>query len=111
MKKALVEFLYKPVLRSPVLVEGLPGVGSVGVNVARALIDGLDARPFARLISPLLPDFVIVEEGICRLPMYVFYAAESSEPNLIILTGDAQPAHDDGPVSYTHLTLPTTERV
>jgi len=100
MERALVRQLFKPSLREPFLVSGLPGVGNVGENVASYLSQMLDAKLFAELISPRLPDYVIVEEGICRLPRYAFYAVEQVEPNLVILTGDAQPPQDDVEAYY-----------
>ncbi len=95
MKRPMVRFFYRPVLRSPFVISCLPGVGGVGEQVARYLSRALGSSLFAELISPSLPDYVIVEEGICRLPKISFYAAEKTEPNLVIVLGDALPSHDD----------------
>ena len=96
----MVRFFYRPVLRSPFVVSCLPGVGRVGEQVARYLSRALGGSLFAELISPSLPDYVIVEEGICRLPKISFYAAEKAEPNLVIVLGDALPPHDDMAAYY-----------
>jgi len=100
MEKTLVEFLQKPALKEPYLIEGLPGIGNVGVNVARALIKALRAELVAYMISPFLPDYVVIEDGICRLPMYKFYAARGAGLDLIILTGDAQPPQEESTAHY-----------
>jgi len=100
MDRIMVEFLYKPGLKNPFLIEGLPGIGDVGLNVAKTLISEFRARPFARIISSFLPDIVVVEDGICRLPTYVFYATKEVKPNLIILTGDVQPPRDNTVAHY-----------
>ena len=88
-------FKSKPKLREPFLIACLPGMGGVGESVAKHLIQMLDAELFAEIISPKLPDYVIVKDGICRLPTYAFYATNKVKPNLVILTGDAQPHEED----------------
>ena len=100
MEKAIVKFSSKPRLRSPVLISCLPGMGSVGENVAAYLIQMYDAQLFAELFSPWLPDYVIVEAGLCRLPRLAFHAINGTEPNIIVLTGDAQPPQDDYEAYY-----------
>ncbi len=100
MEKAVMRFSSRPRLEEPVLVGCLPGIGSVGENVADFLIQMFDGELFAELYSPRLPDYVIVEAGICRLPRYAFYAIGKVKPNLIVLLGDAQPSHDDYEAHY-----------
>ena len=93
--KTLVLISQRPRLKRPFLVACLPGMGGVGESVARYLIEMLDAEPFASIVSPRLPDYVVVRDGICYLPTYTFYAAGNIEPNIIILTGEAQPGSED----------------
>ena len=100
MEKTLVEIVQKPSLKDPYLIEGLPGIGNVGVNVAKALIKALGAKLVAYMISPFLPDYVVVEDGICRLPTYRFYAARGAGLDLLILTGDAQPPQEESTAHY-----------
>ena len=93
--------MFRPELANPVFVEGLPGFGNVGRIAARLLIDFTRAKPFAELYSPSFPDYVIVNSrGICRPPRHEFYAASVGKTNLIILTGDAQPSHEDVVAHY-----------
>jgi proteasome assembly chaperone (PAC2) family protein len=51
MEDIVVVFKEKPVLRDPVFVEGLPGVGNVGKLAAEHLVDQLKAVKFAELFS------------------------------------------------------------
>jgi uncharacterized protein (TIGR00162 family) len=93
--------LCHPKLEGPVLVEGLPGFGNVGKIAARLLIEFSRAELFAEMYSPFFPDYVIVnKDGICHPPRYEFYASSSGKPNLIILTGDAQPPLEDIKAHY-----------
>ncbi len=96
MEKPIFRVLSKPTLANPVLVEGLPGFGSVGKLAARLLIEFTRAEVFAELYSPSFPDYVNVDkEGIARPPLYEFSSASFGKAQFMVLTGDAQPAQDD----------------
>ncbi|HDO42212.1 MAG TPA: hypothetical protein ENH03_04860 [Candidatus Bathyarchaeota archaeon] len=100
MDKAYVRELYQPNLKNPTLVVGLPGLGNVGVMVARLLTERTQARLFAELYSPVLPDYTRTEEnGLCRLLNCRFFASERNG-GLLILTGDTQPPAEDIPAYY-----------
>lgn len=101
MDKPFLRCLFRPELESPVLVEGLPGLGNVGKIAARLLIEFTQAKLFAELYSPSFPDYVIIDsDGICRLPRYEFYASSKGKNHFIILTGDTQPSLDDVVAHY-----------
>jgi uncharacterized protein (TIGR00162 family) len=90
-----------PNLKSPVLVQGLPGFGNVGKIAAYLTMKFCGAKPFAELYSPYFPDYVTVNsKGICRLPRYEFYAAPMEKNDFIIMTGDTQPSFDDVMAHY-----------
>jgi len=96
VEKPIFNFLAKPALENPVLVEGLPGFGNVGKLAARLLIEFTRAEVFAELYSPSFPDYVFVDkDGICRPPRYEFSAATFGKTHFLVLTGDAQPSRDD----------------
>ncbi|MGQ9565483.1 MAG: PAC2 family protein [Candidatus Bathyarchaeales archaeon] len=96
MNQTLFRELFKPKLKKPTMVVGLPGFGNVGKITAKLLIRFSNAKPFAELYSPYFPDYVLINsEGICRPPRYEFYASSTEKTNLIILTGDTQPSLDD----------------
>lgn len=100
--KSFLNLLFKPELRSPVLVQGLPGFGNVGKIAAHLLIKFTGAKLFAEFYSPFFPDYVTVDStGVCHPPRYQFYKASLEETDFIILTGDTQPALDDVVAHYT----------
>jgi uncharacterized protein (TIGR00162 family) len=93
--------LFEPQLENPVFVEGLAGLGNVGMIAARHLIEATGAKPFAELYAPYFPDYVMVnKDGTCRPPRYRFYSAKTEKNHLIILTGDSQPSMEDGLAHY-----------
>jgi len=92
LKKPEIHIFLKPKLKDPVFVGGLPGYGDVGQVSARMLIDHVKAKKFAEIYSPNFPEYVIInDDGMCHLPRYELYYHSVSKPNLVILTGDAQP--------------------
>jgi len=81
-------------LQNPILIEGLPGLGSVGKIVVNYLVRQLKAKIFARLYSPFFPYHVLVnKKGSVRLLRVDFYYWKNDAPNrndIILLTGDSQ---------------------
>lgn len=90
--------LTKTTLKEPILVQGLPGLGYVGKVAVDYFIEKLKPKRTAELYSSylLFPDgnlgINISEDGTYSLPKYEFYAYDEHEPNVIFLTGDAQPS-------------------
>ncbi len=90
--------LTKTVLKEPILVQGLPGLGYVGKVAVDYFIEKLKPKKIAELYSSylLFPDgnlgINISEDGTYSLPKYEFYAYNEGEPHAIFLTGDAQPS-------------------
>lgn len=90
--------LSKVELKEPVLVQGLPGLGYVGKMAVDYFIEKLKPKKVAELYSSylLFPDgnlgINISEDGTYSLPKYEFYSYSEKDPNIIFLTGDAQPS-------------------
>jgi len=83
----------KPVLESPVLIEGLPGIGFVANIAALHLIQGLKAKMFGEIRSASFQDFAIsTEDGEARFPINELYyhKGREEERDLIILYGNTQ---------------------
>jgi len=94
-----VRKLKKVKLRSPVLVEGLPGMALVGRLAVGYLVEALRAEKFAELYSPHFPYYVIVDdESRIRLPRGEFYCWRNPDkgPDLILLIGDSQAQTNEG---------------
>jgi uncharacterized protein (TIGR00162 family) len=93
--------LFEPQLKTPVFVEGLRGLGNVGMIAACHLIESTDAKLFAELYAPYFQDYVAVKkDGTCSPPRYRFYAAKTEKTDYIILTGDSQPSIEDTVAHY-----------
>jgi uncharacterized protein (TIGR00162 family) len=101
MDKPYFRQLFEPQLKEPVFVEGLTGLGNVGMIAARHLIESTGAKVFAELYAPYFQDYVVVnKDGICRPPRYQFYSAKTEKTHYIILTGDSQPSLEDTVAHY-----------
>lgn len=89
-----VEIDEKPVLKDPILIEGLPGIGFVANIAALHLIQELKAKFFGEIRSSSFQDFAITSgAGKARFPtneLYYFHSRSSSERDMIILYGNTQ---------------------
>jgi proteasome assembly chaperone (PAC2) family protein len=78
----------------------LPSIGNVGVAAVNLLAEHSQARLFAELYMPALPDYTIVDEdGLCNLLRYRVLIS-TLETNLVMLIGDTQPPIEDLPAYY-----------
>lgn len=101
MDKPYFRQLFEPQLKDPIFVEGLTGLGNIGMIAARHLIESTDAKVFAELYAPYFPDYVVVNnDGTCRPPSYQFYAAKTEKNHYIILTGDSKHSMEDTLAHY-----------
>jgi len=93
MKDTYIKEFSPTDLNSPVLIEGLPGLGLVGKIAIRYLIKQLKAKKFAYLYSPHFPYFVLVnKKGNVRLLRGAFYYLKdpAEQHDVILFTGDSQ---------------------
>lgn len=91
-----------PTLEKPIFVQGLPGFGNVGRIAAHLLVKFSSAKPFMELYSPSFPDYVsITSKGVCHLPRYEFFSAETEKNDFIVVTGDTQPSFEDVLAHYS----------
>jgi len=100
MEEVIINYIHKPDIKNPILIEGLPGVGNVGKLAAEHLIDELHAEKFADLFSKHFPPQVLVgDNGVVKLVNNEFHFAKSPNKNgndLIILVGDYQGMTPEG---------------
>jgi uncharacterized protein (TIGR00162 family) len=93
--------MFEPQLKDPIFVEGLTGLGNVGLLAARHMIESTGAKVFAELYAPYFQDYVAVaKDGTCSPPRYRFYAAKTEKQDYIILTGESQPSLEDTIAHY-----------
>ena len=89
-----------PKLKNPVLVVGLPGIGSVGKIVVEHIKKEFKAKKIATLYSSHFPHQVAMlkNDGI-RLVNNRFYVLKSKSkktPDIVLLTGDVQAMTSEG---------------
>lgn len=81
-----------PKLSSPVLIEGLPGIGFVGKLAADAMVDELKAEKIAELHSHRFPHQVLIErDGTIKMLKNEIYLSRRKGSDILILVGDVQP--------------------
>lgn len=93
MKETFIKERVKVELRSPILIEGLPGLGLVGKIAIRYLVKQLKTKKLAYLYSPHFPYFVLVNrKGSVRLlrGTFSFWENKVGRNDLILFTGDSQ---------------------
>jgi uncharacterized protein (TIGR00162 family) len=100
MENIVMKYMSKPKLKSPIFIEGLPGVGNVGKLAAEHLIDEIDAKKFAEIYSKYFPPQVMVDdEGIIKLVSNEFYYYKSKDKkhkDMVFLVGDYQGLTPEG---------------
>jgi hypothetical protein len=93
-------------LDTPVLVEGLPGVGHVGKLAADHLLEEFDSTLVRKLHSEQLPPQVTVtDDGLAELTALSFHAVETDGQDLLVLTGDHQAQTNVGHYKLTTAVL------
>ncbi len=96
MASTFINLISKPRLKSPILIEGLPGIGYIGRNAAGYLIEQLGAKKFAELHSEHFPPIVLLNHAKTgqmvelKNEFYYWKAKKKGQRDLIILIGDAQ---------------------
>jgi uncharacterized protein (TIGR00162 family) len=92
-------------LKTPIMIVGLPGIGSVGKMVAEHLIKELKAELIATLYSPDFPyQVIMLRHGGIRLMNNRFYVIrrQGSKGDIVILTGDTQALTPEGQYQVNH---------
>ena len=91
MQSSMINYLDKPKMKDPVLIEGLPGIGNVGRAAAGYLVSELKAKKFAELFSPqFLPLVAVQKNGVAKMLKAEFYHYKAKDNDFIILIGDSQ---------------------
>lgn len=96
-----------PKLNSPILIEGLPGIGNVGKVAVDFMIESLKAIPIYRLQSYSFPHSVFVnDENLIELPTIELYAKQrTGKPDLLFLAGDIQPIDEEASYAFCDFLL------
>ena len=88
-----LDFIEKPKLKNPILIEGLPGIGFVANIAALHLIKELKAKLFVQIFSSSFQDFAVTTgDGGALSPINELYYVkrEDASRDLIIWFGNTQ---------------------
>lgn len=100
MEDITVRFLddfSKDEVDSPILIEGLPGIGHVGKLVAEHIIHELGAKKIAQIHSIYFPPQVIIgEDSVIRLANNEIFFYKSDSHQVLFLVGDFQSTSNEG---------------
>ncbi len=99
MDKTSIYYNNKQKLKNPVLIVGLPGIGTVGSLVGEHLRNTLKAKRLATLYSPhFLHQAIMMKNGGLRLASNRFYSCtnEKTGQSIVILVGDMQAGTPEG---------------
>ena len=87
----------KDEVESPILIEGLPGIGHVGKLVAEHIIHELGAKKIAQIHSIYFPPQVIIEEdSVIRLANNEIFFYKDDTHQILFLVGDFQSTSTEG---------------
>lgn len=87
----------KDEVESPLLIEGLPGIGHVGKLVAEHLIHELGAKKIAQIHSIYFPPQVIIgEDSVIRLANNEIFFYKNNTHQMLFLVGDFQSTSNEG---------------
>ncbi|MFA6710882.1 MAG: proteasome assembly chaperone family protein [Candidatus Methanomethylophilaceae archaeon] len=94
MANTTIKYISKPVLRRPILIEGLPGIGNVGKITADFLASSLKAEKFASIYSEHFPPQVMLDdECVVHMACNDLYFAQNVGKNkvdVVFLLGEYQ---------------------
>ncbi|WII09956.1 proteasome assembly chaperone family protein [Methanomassiliicoccales archaeon LGM-DZ1] len=96
--ESIIRFDSKPVLRDPILIEALPGIGNVGKIAGDFLADTLKATGFARIYSMNFPAQVVPDED-CVVSMAcneLWHAKLPDGRDAVFLRGGYQASSPEG---------------
>lgn len=103
----------QPVLSSPVMIAGLPGIGSVAWLAVNHLVRELKAELFAELYSPYFsPKVWLAEDGTAKLVKGDFCFAKIREAgDLVFFTASEQPYSPEGQYELADRVLEFAEKL
>jgi len=103
-----VRYYQEPQLSKPVMICGLPGIGSVAWLAVNHLQKELKAELFAEIFSPMFsPKVWLTDDGIVKLMKgeFYFWKNKSPAPDLLLFTADEQPYSPEGQYELADVVL------
>jgi len=101
-----IKKISSPKIKSPIMIEGLPGMGNVGKIVVDYMIENLHAKKFCEIYSHRFPNSVFVnEENLIELPKIELYYKNIKDKSFIFLSGDIQPIEETSCYEFCEIIL------
>ena len=98
-------------LKSPVLIEGLPGIANVGKIVVDYLVEELEAVKVMSFFSFDLPNSVFVgEDNLVELPKIELFHKKVKGKDFLFLVGDVQPSSERASYVFSELILDLVDK-
>jgi len=105
-----VKYLKKPKMKTPVLIEGLPGIGNVGKVAVDFIIEEIEATKIAEFEGNNLPHSVFINENnLIELPTIGLYYKRVGKQDFLFVAGDAQPSNDASCYAFCDIVLNALE--
>jgi uncharacterized protein (TIGR00162 family) len=93
-----------PKIISPILIEGMPGIGNVGKIAMDILVEETKAVLIKSFYSKNLPNSVFVnEDNLVDLPKISLYYKRINSQDYFFLTGDVQPVTEYSSYTFSEL--------
>jgi len=108
-----IKYYKEPSLASPVLVCGLPGIGSVAWLAVNHLQKQLQAELFAEVLSPMFsPKVWLSEEGIVRLMKgeFHYWKNPANRSDVVLFSANEQPYSPEGQYELADVVLDLAEK-
>ena len=99
------------VLKNPIMIEGLPGIGHVGKLVAEHMVEELGAEKIIEIYSSHFPPQVLVmKDGTVELAKNEVYALSGGKRDLLLLVGAYQSTTNVGHYELTGVYLDIAQK-
>ena len=93
-------------LNSPIIIEGLPGIGNVGKLSTDFIIESLKAKKIMEIHSDSFPHSVFVNENnLVDLPTINVYYKQLKKQDFLFIAGDVQPLDERSCYSFCETIL------
>jgi uncharacterized protein (TIGR00162 family) len=106
-----VNYIEKVKLKSPIMIEGLPGIGNVGRLSAGYLVSELKMKKFAELYSPNFHPIVVLHEDSALSLLKCEFYYHKGRQDLIVVTGDTQSVTPEGHYDICEKIIDVAERM
>lgn len=109
-----VRYYHQPEVRRPVMVCGLPGIGSVAWLAVNHLQKELNAELFAEVFSPMFsPKVWLTEDGVVKLMKGEFYSWKNKQDeaaDLLLFSANEQPYSPEGQYELADVILDLAQK-